>query len=266
MGKKGEKIGLFSNEKGQVTLFIIIAVVIVGMGVLIYVFYPQISSVLGVSEQDANAFIQNCIEDEIGSKVLTVSSQGGFLEPAPYVLYQNEKIQYLCYTEGYYKTCSVQKPLLENQIEREIKEGIEDDVKTCFNGLKSSFEDRDYEVIMREGNIDVQLMPGKIVSTFNYTVTLTKTETQRYESFNVMVNNNIYELINIANNIIDWESTYGDADASLYMDLNHNLKVEKRKPEYGATVYILTDKTTGDKFQFAARSLVVPPGYGYNVV
>jgi len=266
MGKRGGERGFFNDKTGQVTLFIILAVVIVGAGVLIYVFYPQISSVLGVAEQDANSFIETCIEDEIANNVQIVSVQGGDTNPAPYVLYQDEKIQYLCYTEEYYKTCVVQKPLLENQIERELKEGIEEEVRNCFDELKRSFEERDYEVVMREGDIDVQLMPNKIVSTFNYTITLTRAETQRYESFNVVLNNNLYELVNIANNIIDWESTFGDANADLYMDLYHNLKVEKRKPDYGTTVYILTDKTTQDKFQFASRSLVVPPGYGYDVV
>lgn len=50
------------------------------------------------------------------------------------------------------------------------------------------------------------------------------------------------------------------------MDLYHNLKIEKRKPDYGTSVYILTDKDTANKFQFASRSLVFPPGYGTEVV
>jgi hypothetical protein len=256
----------FYDKKGQITLFIIIAIIIVAIALLIYFFFPQIFSTLGTTEQNPNAFIQSCIEDEIKSNVETLSAQGGILEPAPYILYNNEKIQYLCYQEAYYETCVVQKPLLEKQIEAELKKGIENKVKTCFNELKTSFENRGYNVNIKEGGISTDLLPEKIVSTFNYSVVLTKTETQKYESFNVVLNNNLYELISIANSIIDWESTYGDADTSLYMDIYHNLKIEKKKPEYGTTIYILTDRDSGVVFQFASRSLVVPPGYGTGVI
>ena len=265
MGKRGESSVIFNSingKRGQVTIFIIIAVVIVALGAAIYLFYPQISSTFG-GEQDANSFIQTCIEDEIQENVETVSLQGGGLNPELHILYLDEKIEYLCYTEKYSQLCIVQRPLLDNSIESEIENGIEEEVKNCFSQLQSNFESRGYDVTMREGDIKVELLPQRIVSTFNYTVTFDRAgETQRYESFNAILNNNLYELIGIANNIIDWESTYGNAETTLYMDLYHNLKVEKKKPEYGTDVYILTERTTGDKFQFATRSLVTAPGYG----
>lgn len=265
--KRGSKnIGFFPDKRGQITIFIIIAVVIVALAALTYFFYPQISKTLGGEEQDANSFIRTCMIDEIENNIETISLQGGILEPAPYILYEDEQIQYLCYTESYYDTCVVQKPLLEKQIERELENGIKDKAKNCFNELKTSFEGRGYSVSMREGEINADLLPNKVLLTFNYSVILTKTETQEYKSFNIAVNNNLYELISIANSIIDWESEYGDADSSLYMDIYHNLKIEKRNPEYGTRVYILTDRDTGEMFQFASRSVVVPPGYGTGVV
>jgi hypothetical protein len=266
MRKRGEKTGVFYDKKGQITIFIIIAVVIVAIGVLVYIFYPQISSTLSGQQQDPASFIQSCMEGQIKDAVDKVSMQGGSMNPEPYILYQNEKIQYLCYAEGYYQLCGVQKPLLEKQIERELKNATENEAKNCFNEMKSSFEQRGYTVTMREGDISVNLLPGKILSTYNYTVTLERTETQRYESFNVILDNNLYELAGIANSIIDGESTYGDTEKSLYTDMYHNITIEKMKPEYGTKVYIITDSGTGNKFQFASRSLVVPPGYGTSVV
>ena len=47
------------------------------------------------------------------------------------------------------------------------------------------------------------------------------------------------------------------------MILYPGVKVEKYKQEDGTTVYILTDRNTNDKFQFAVRSLAWPPGYGF---
>ncbi len=272
MKEEGENTVFFNNnfnrKRGQITIFIIIAVIIVAVGVLVYLFYPQISDVFsgGGTEQDPSSFIQNCIEDDINSNLQIISSQGGSLKPEPFILNEDEKIQYLCYTGEYYNKCVVQKPLLKRQIEREIKNGIESKVKNCFNELKTSFEERGYDVAMKEGSMQVELLPGWVVATFNYSVTMTRTETKKYESFNARVNNNIYELASIADSIVDLESEYGDADSSLYMELYHDLKVEKRTPEYGTTIYILTDRNTENKFQFASRSIVLPPVYGYSVV
>jgi len=261
MKREAEKELFFYNKTGQVTLFIIIAIVIVAAGVLVYVFYPQISSTLGVGEQDPNSFIQNCVEDTIEDTVELVSMQGGSFEPENFFTYNDVKIEYLCYTEENYKTCVIQQPLLRQHVESEIKTEIEPTVRNCFNELKSSFEDRGYDVTMREGDVNVKLLPERIISTFNYTVTLTRTETQRYESFSVVLNNNLYELINIANSILEWEATYGDADPRGYMTYYPNLKVDKNLRDDGTRIYTLSNRDSGDKFQFSTKSVVFPPGY-----
>jgi len=46
------------------------------------------------------------------------------------------------------------------------------------------------------------------------------------------------------------------------MTYYRDLKVEKKKQTDGSTVYILTKMDSGDKFQFASRSVAWPPGYG----
>ncbi len=73
------------------------------------------------------------------------------------------------------------------------------------------------------------------------------------------MNNNLYELVAIGQNIIEWESTYGEAVPDLYMELYHNLKVEKYVQGDETIVYIITDRDTKDKFQFASRSLAYAP-------
>lgn len=104
------------------------------------------------------------------------------------------------------------------------------------------------------------MLPGKIVTTINNTLTFTKGgESERHEGFSVIVNNNLYELVSIAQNIIAWESNYGEADADYYMNLYHDLKVEKHPQSDETYIYILTNKNTGDKFQFASRSLAFAP-------
>ena len=85
--------------------------------------------------------------------------------------------------------------------------------------------------------------------------------TRGVQSFNVILNNNLYELIGIANSIVEWETTLGNADTSTYMTYYNDLKVEKKVKSEGTKIYIITDRNTGNKFQFASRSQVLPAGY-----
>ncbi len=252
----------FVKKRGQVTIFIIIAIMIVAMGVLIYLFYPQITTTLGLGPKTPTAFIQTCLEDTIEEAANKVSPQGGTIEPEHYVLYDGEKVEYLCYTNEYYLTCTVQQPLLKQHIENEIKNYIQRDVNDCFNSLEQNYQRQGYNVNLVRGETNVELLPKRIVVTLNSELTLTKGETERYEKFDVVLNNNLYELISIANSILQWESQYGDAEVTAYMNYYRDLKVEKKKQSDGTTVYIITDRNTGNKFQFASRSVVWPPGYG----
>ena len=248
------------NKKAQVTIFIIIAVIIVALAFLVYSFYPQIKSGLSGEQKNPLSYIQTCLEDKIKDTATELALRGGSINPEFYVLYEDEKVEYLCYTNEYYRTCVVQQPMLKTHVEMEIKEGIENDVQSCFASLKSSYEKKGYNVALSAGNKRIELLPKRIVGTFNYSLTLTKGSTEKYDSFVVIVNNNLYELVAIANSIIEWETTYGDAEVTTYMTYYPNLKVEKKSGN-GGKVYVLTDRNTKSKFQFATRGQIWPAGY-----
>lgn len=254
------------KKRGQITIFIIVAIVIVALAVLVYVFYPDIKTNLGFGSKNPSGFMTNCLEDDLKKTVERVSIQGGSVNPENYFMYSDEKLDYLCYVEGYYETCVVQKPLLKRHIENEIKEDLKDEAAACLKELEKSYEAKGYNVGIGRGEMDVELLPNVVAINFNTSLVLTKDSSERYDSVRVLLRNNIYELVGIAESIVGWETHYGDAETTVYMDYNHNLKVEKYKQTDGTTVYILTDRTTGDKFQFASRSIVWPPGYGVDGV
>jgi cell division protein YceG involved in septum cleavage len=257
------KKGFMKNKRGQITIFIIIAVVIVVAGILIYTFYPEIQASLGLGVKNPQSFIQSCIEEEIEENVEKLSLQGGSLDPTHYIMYNNNKIEYICYTGEYYKTCVVQQPMLKEHVESEIKNEIDKGVDACFDSMEESYQKKGYDVNLKKGSKDIELLPKRIVATFDYSLTLTKGEdSEKHDSFRVVMNNNLYELISIANSILEWEATYGDAETTIYMNYYHDLKVEKKKQSDGTTIYIITDRNTGNKFQFASRSVAWPPGYG----
>ena len=261
---QNQGLQIISSKRSQVTIFIIIGILIILMGVLVYMFYPEIKTTIIPESKNPTSFIQSCIEKDIEDVVDKLSSQGGYLEPVNYFLYQDSKIGYLCYTNEYYETCVMQQPLLKKYIEDEIRDAINDKVDACFDSLVQSYEEDNYQVNLQKGDIIVELLPKRIVVTLDSSLSLTKESSENYEKFVVILNNNLYELVSIANSILEWEATYGDAETTLYMDYYHDLKVEKMQQSDGTTIYILTDRNNQNKFQFASRSVAWPPGYGVN--
>jgi hypothetical protein len=153
--------------------------------------------------------------------------------------------------------------MLTQHIEIEIKNEIQEGVESCFDSMEENYKKKGYTVRLDRGETIVEMLPKKFVTTFNSSLTLTKEDSvEKYDSFKVILNNNLYELVIIANSILEWEVAYGDAETTTYMDYYHNLQVEKKKQSDGTTIYVLTNLDTKNKFQFASKSLVWPPGYG----
>ncbi|MCA9487987.1 MAG: hypothetical protein KC516_03430 [Nanoarchaeota archaeon] len=253
------------NKRGQVTIFIIIALVIVVIGILIYLFWPKLNISSEFDAKNPELFIKSCVKDDLEDAVNLVSAQGGSIEPDFYYLYEDERLEYLCYTPEYSTVCAIQQPFLRSHIEEELTSYIEPYVSDCFDNLVEKYKDKGYSVQLEKGDVNTTLLPERIQSVFQgYKLTAKKgNNAEIHQSFSVVLNNNLYQLANsISTNIIEWEAIFGDADNLGYMIINtqEGLKVYKLKQTDGTTVYKLEDKS-GSKFQFASRSLVAPPGY-----
>ena len=222
---------------------------------------PGIKTESGFDTKNPFAFIQTCLEDEIKDAVEILSAQGGSIEPEHYFTYNNIDIEYLCYINEPRKLCVVQQPLLKQHVESEIKEEIKDEVISCFNALQKNYEDLGYVAVLQPGSTKIELLPKRIITSFTQVLTLTKGETETHENFNIVLNNNLYELISITKSIIEWEATIGEADPRLYMTYYPDLKVDKNPRDDGTRIYTLEDRNSENKFQFASRSYVSPPGY-----
>jgi len=253
---------ILEDKSGQVTIFVIIAIVIVG-AVLLY-FFVLPGSRVNISDfnsENPQGFMQTCLNERIIEVVQLVSIQGGSVEPEHYFTYNEVPIEYLCYTNENLKPCVVQQPLLKQHIESEVESAIGNDVQRCFDSLKESYEGKGYNVALDAGITRVELLPNRINIDMNYILTTSKSETTRFDDFSVAVDNNLYELVSIANSIIEWETTIGDADPRIYGRLDSNIIVDKNLRDDGTKIYKIEELSSGDIFQLASRSLVFPVGY-----
>ena len=138
------------GKRGQVTIFIIIAILIIVLGILIYLYYPKIFSKVSTETKNPSAYIQECMQQKIEDTVETISLQGGSVNPEFYYSYYNgegeDKIEYLCYTNQNYQKCIVQEPQLIAHIEQEILDTIEPSMENCFTLMVESYEKKGYDV------------------------------------------------------------------------------------------------------------------------
>ena len=251
------------EKRGQVTIFIIIAILLVVFALLIYFFAPQLGIGSRFSADNPEAFLQSCVEDDLESMIETISLQGGSLEPSPSYTYMDHELQYLCYINENYEFCRVQVPFLRDHIEDQLDGEITNKVGECFNLLKENYERKGYSFNLERGDVRVELLPRDLlVNLAGYEITISKTDTKTFDSLKIFANTNIYELVAISSNIVEWESTVGDADTSIYMWVYpEELKIQKLKQSDDTKVYIIENKKTGEVFQFATRSLAFPAGY-----
>lgn len=254
---------MVKNKSGQVTIFIIVAILIIAIGVLIYMFYPKIKTTITTETTNPYSFIQECLEEKIEESVAILSLQGGSMETSESnsYYYDGNYVKYLCYTEENFVECVNQEPFLKKHVEEEILNEISEDVVSCFDSLEQSYENKGYDVNLQRGATKVKLFQKRIVTSFEHELTLTKGESEKYDSFEIVLQSNLYGTIDIVNNIISWEMEFGDSATEVYIMSNPNIKIEKRTKDDDVKIYIITYKETGEVFQFAVRSIALPPGY-----
>ncbi len=245
------------NRKGQLTIFIIIALVIVT--ILIVLFYPKLKVL--ISGPAPTDYIRQCTEDATEEVLEKITVQGGSLEPENYILYKDNKVEYVCYTNEYYKKCTMQKPFLKQDIESEINSYIEPRIKNCFSSLKQQLERGGSSVSLKDINVQTSLIPNSILININAPMSVSNGETSSFKIFKVDISSQLYDLVMLASSISNYEARYGDSDTLTYMLYYPDIRVEKKEQSDGSRVYILTHKPTNEKFIFASRSIAWPPGY-----
>jgi len=255
---------LLKSKASQITLFVILAIVIVAMLIIFFTYaLPKIKAYFS----DPQVSLEKCFKDNIAQEMPKILLSGGTLNPELYFMYEGGMVDYLCYTSEYYKTCTMQKPFIKQDIENQLKTAINANIQKCFNAYTEKLRVKGYVVSVSPENVDlnVQIFPKEIVAYLNNQISAKKgEETISYSGTNLFqakISSNIYEILMVTSSILNFEARYGDSNPETYMFYYKNLKVEKKKQSDGTKIYIITDKNTAEKFKFATRSLAWPPGY-----
>ncbi len=250
------------EKRGQIAIWVILSLVLVGAITLFFALEkkPPITS---VSTSNSKAFIEKCTTQAVYEAVDLMLPQGGYLNPSNFKLYQNNKINYLCYNQGYYKTCINQEPMFIQHLKQEIKDYITPKVEQCFNLLKQDSQKRKYDVAMSETNsLNVELNNGKISVEINKTLNLKKNEDQqKYDKFSIEISSSLYNLGIIGQEIANQESKFCYFEYLGYMLLYPNYNIEKIDLNGEVKIYKINEKSNDkEKLWIAIRSCAMPPG------
>lgn len=252
------------GKKGQVTIFIIIAIIIVGLAILLLV--PSVRQMI-IPSAPSEMIPRACVEEAVRDSLNESMMHGGTVNPELYFMYNNETITYLCYTSEWYQRCTMQDPFLLQTVENEAVRDSQPEITKCIDDMITKLENRGYTVkTSGTKRADIILFPGKVVVAFNLSMALERgEETQTISGSRLQTEfaSSSYQLIMIASSIQNWEARMGEAISENYMGYYPNIKVEKKLQDDGTKIYILTDRNTLEKLQFASRSLSWPPGYAF---
>jgi len=251
-----------TSKKSQLTIFVIIAIAIVA--VLLIAFYPSLKKLV-IPQKPVEMIPVDCMQEAVKSNFEEIMLHGGEKIPELYFNYNNQSLNYLCYTSEWYKTCVMQKPFLKQDIEREVVKYSNDKIKQCLNNMIETLRKRGYSTkITGDMNSEIQIAPEKILIIPNIQLALEKAEETMIldkDIFKISMESNSYDIIMIASSIQNYEARFGDSETESYMSFYPNIRVEKIKQSDGTKVYIISDRETEEKLQFATRSLAWPPGY-----
>lgn len=247
------------KKRAQVTIFIIIAIIIVAL--LVIFLYPRIKTSFFVSKSPQE-FIESCMKDDINSALENLTRQGGSINPENAVLYKDNKIEYLCYTNEYYKTCVMQQPFLKQHFEQELASHLKNKAEGCMNSLTEDYQKRGYQVTSKKPGVSASLIPHNLRIEINTQITLKKEATESYDKISIVRRSELYDLLIISESILNLEARYGDSSPETYMLYYPDIKIEKLKQGDGSKIYRLENRETKERFFFASRSLSWSPGYG----
>lgn len=251
-----QKINL--DKRGQITIYIIIAIVIVATIIVVFVLMKK-SENKSSDMENPESYLQSCVSDAVEQAVGNILPQGGYFSPQLYKLYNNTKVEYLCYTPNWYSSCTNQEPMYVEHIEKEIEEIIDDKINFCFESLEENFEDRGYNFEISEGNFKVNLVPNKIEIEIAREIILEKAgDTKTYKNFSIKFMSPVYELANIAVEILDSEAKNCEFDYLSYKNKYNKFDIQRVFTEDNTKIYTIGDEI---KLNFAVRSCALPGSF-----
>lgn len=251
------------GKSGQLTVFVIVGIIIV-VSVVGLFFLSKKADLTLDPKKDPQGFVEQCVGDTLKESEERLLPQAGYRNFDKYILYENKKVAYLCYTAEEKELCTNLKPLLADHIEQELQKDSLARVEDCFAQLKNSFSGYSYSASPTDYSIEV--VPNKLTATVNKKITITRGESVlTFDKFVYEEASPVFDFIAFTNQILFKETTCDCGKETCNVDV---FNMYRMNPIYelglfvtsnNEKVYSVKDTITGKEFKFAVRNCIRLP-------
>jgi hypothetical protein len=248
------------SKRGQITIFIIIAIVLVVIVALFFLLRGASFTDTGdrSAAKNLNPVLRLCIGDKVDEGIERLIDNGGYIAPTlkkPFQFSNEDNFNdytYLCYNLNR-ENCIPQQPNLIVHSENEMKDYLEEDLKSCFESSLLDIVKEGYIIDQSDFNdFEVSVIDGKIEINIDAKVTTSKgDESFNQEGFEMSFKNNLYDFVNLARQIINSEAETCNFDSVAFMMQDPRINIKRVVATDDAKIYALTHSDEENKFRFA---------------
>lgn len=254
------------NYRGQMTIWIIVAVVIVA-SVVFFLFLNR-GPIIGDSRPDGGvditSYMQECIAPKVSEAADLMIPRGGFINPQNTVVFDGLPVEYLCLNQGNFEPCVHQHPVLLKEMRDEIYSYVYPEVDGCFEELRLDFSERNIDAnYLSDFDFTVQLQEDLIILDITRETNLAGFGSSGVaDDIVVEVEHPLYNLALIALEIANQEATYCYFEFVGYNVLYPRYEIEQFSMSDATTIYTIRDLETAKEMRIATRSCAISPGGG----
>ena len=247
------------DKKGQVTLFIVLAILLVSSVILLFYYWKP-----GLFRPgDSQPQLESCISNSLEQRIETLALSAGLIDPKFNYMYMGSNYTYLCYTDEYYLPCVNQEPFLTKAFEESLSNILLQEFQVCYDSSVDDLRARGYDVEQGDAQFEISIEPGYVSVKIDAPMTVSSGETSvATQKYNYRYRTNLYNLLMVATSLIQFETYYGDSEQMQQMFFYPEILIDKQRRDDDTKVYTLKEKEEGIEYRFAVKSFPYPAG-GY---
>lgn len=247
------------KARGQITIFIILAIVIVTAIIAALLFFGG-TNIQAPRDLSPREQVEKCVRDAVEVAEEKILEGGGVIQPTFYKLYGDEPYNYLCYQNKYYLRCVNQYPQFREIVEAQIMNDTQDDVQGCFESMENEYSSRGFDIQTSVYDYNLEIVPGRIDIELSKDMTFSDGETtESFSDFDTFMISPLNDLIDVTRDVVNQEALYCGFDYNSYMLLYPQFSI-KRIFYDESRIYIVQHRRSGKTIKFAVRSCVFAPG------
>lgn len=206
---------MVKKRRAQVTIFIILAILIVGAIIAYFILRPSGTNQLSKEMQPVYDYYQSCLESQVEQGISLLGEQAGYiyvddLEFVPGSSYKpfssqldffGQPVPYWMYVSGN-NILAKQKPTLKS-MEKELETYVENNLDNCDF---SDYYAQGYDISFGEGKINVQIKENVVEVSIDSPFEIGfEEQTATVRGHELSVNSKLGKFYDLASNVFDYE-------------------------------------------------------------